>query len=116
MDTYTLAVYSQLRGPIAIESSLTKHDLFDKLITYISKYASEAVNEFVRLLELQRHSYDFKNAIVVELTSKPDTLLFKENSNGTFYLKFNETLPGICLKFLFRDRDGYEFTIFAKKD
>lgn len=116
MDTYTMAVYSQLRGPIAIEASLTKHDLFDKLIMYLNKYAPDAVDEFVRQLDLQLHSYDFRNAIVVELTNKNNALLYKENSDGTFYLKFNETLPGICLEFLFRDRDGNEFTVFAKKD
>lgn len=118
MDTYSLAVYSALYGPIAIEKANSKEDLLNKMVNYIKQYWPNTIEPFTKLLtaNIQKPVFD-ASSIVKGLIDEDFVRVHNHPEEPLVFFKFNKNSPEANLEFLYRNREtGEEFVIFAKKD
>lgn len=118
MDTYNLAVYSALYGPIAIEKVDSKEDLLKKMVDYIKEYWPNAIEPFTKLLRANvLKTIVDADSIVEGLIDIDFVRVDNHPQEPLVFFDFNKNTSNANLEFLYRDREkGEEFVIFAKKD
>lgn len=118
MTTYSLAVYSALYGPIAIEKADSKKDLLNKMVDYIKQYQANAIERFIDLLRANvQKPVANADSIVDGLIDVDFIRVHNHPEEPLVFFKFNKNSPEANLEFLYRNREtGEEFVIFAKKD
>ena len=115
MTTYSLAVYSALYGPIAIEKADSKKDLLNKMVDYIKQYQANAIERFIDLLRANVQKPVANADSIVDGLIDVDFIRVPEEP--LVFFKFNKNPSDANLEFLYRNREnGEEFVIFAKKD
>lgn len=118
MNTYSLAVYSALYGPIAIEKADSKEELLNKMVDYIKQYWPSVIEPFIKTLNsnVQYPIFDV-SSIVKGLIDVDFIRVDNHPEEPLFFFKFNKNSSTANLEFLYRNREnGEEFVIFAKKD
>lgn len=118
MTTYSLAVYSALYGPIAIEKVDSKEDLLNKMVDYIKQYQANAIESFIKTLNSNVQYPVFDASSIVDGLIDVDFIrVHNHPEEPLVFFKFNKNSPEANLEFLYRNREnGEEFVIFAKKD
>ena len=118
MDTYSLAVYSALYGPIAIEKANSKKDLLNKMVDYIKQYQANTIERFTELLRANvQKPVANADSIVDDLIDVDFVRVCNHPEEPLVFFKFNKNASDANLEFLYRNREtGEEFVIFAQKD
>lgn len=88
MDTYTLAVYSALYGPIAIENRLSKKDMIETMRNCIKKYTPDAVDAFDCILKNTTQNVKSNIELVHDSSSSSDCVI--EANGDVVTINFSE--------------------------